>query len=690
MPELAQVLFNLPVEKSFTYQVPSGTPLGVRVVAPFRRRRLTGIVLGGAQAPADQDYEIREVARVVDSEPLIAEQQIELARWLSGFYLCSLGEALFAMLPGGRREVDAPALGEDYDHREGVELSEDQQSAVELMTRSGQGAFYLYGITGSGKTEVFLRVAAELVARDRGVIYLVPEIALAHQLFDELRARFGETVAVLHSGLSPSQRLAEWQRIRSGKARLVVGARSAVFAPVPALGMIVVDEEHEGSYKASSTPRYHARQVAFHRAHTEGCLLVMGSATPSVEAYHGMRSGTLRELRLRERLSGGSLPAMEVVDMKKEAGLLSRRLVEAVQQAHGRGRQAILFLNRRGFSYTFVCRSCGYEHKCRRCSVPLTYHKTKDRLVCHYCGLTDRPRTDCPECGSLDVGYAGFGTQRIEEELALTFPSLRIERVDTDSVKKGSRLGELLREFRGGGIDLLVGTQMVAKGLNFPGVQLVGIVSADTGMQLPDFRALERSFALIVQVAGRAGRMSSDGRVVVQTMRPQSAVIQYARLGEVDRFYEEEIAVRRELGYPPFARMVRLIVRGRSLEKVSATADLLARAAEAGAGALERGGDRPRALRSAPARDGGDLPGAPRDRDEGGSEQDTDGSDDGLEVLGPVECPIARIAGNHRVHLILKASRLSVCRAAARRAVRTVGRTAGAYIEIDVDPVSML
>jgi primosomal protein N' (replication factor Y) len=651
MPELTQVLFNLPVQKSFTYEVPSGTRIGVRVVAPFGSRRLTGVVMGSGGSEPAADFEIRPVVRIVDAEPLIGPQQLELARWIADFYLCSMGEALFTMLPSGRREIEAPAFDGDHEQRQDVALSEDQKAAVDLMLAAGEGAYYLYGITGSGKTEVFLRVAEELVGRGRGVIYLVPEIPLAHQLFDELRPRFGETVAVLHSGLTPSQRLAEWHRVRSGRALLVVGARSAVFAPVPDLGLIVIDEEHEGSYKAGATPRYHARQVAFHRARTEGCLLVMGSATPSVEAYHGMKTGTLRELRLNERLSGGRLPAVEVVDMKREKGLLSRRLVESIHQAQRRGRQAILFLNRRGFSYTFVCRSCGYEHKCRRCSVPLTYHKTKDRLICHYCGLTDRPRHECPECGSLDVGYAGFGTQRIEEELSSAFPSLRVERIDTDSVRKGSRLRGLLQEFRAGDIDLLVGTQMVAKGLNFPGVQLVGIVSADTGMQLPDFRAMERAFALIVQVAGRAGRTSPDGQVVVQTMRPQSSVIQYARLGETDRFYEEEIAVRRELGYPPFARMVRLIVRGRSPGKVAATADRLARAATEYAGKVQAGE---------------------------------------VEVLGPVECPISRISGNHRVHLILRAQRSLSCRAAARRALQSAGRTSGVYVEVDVDPVSML
>ncbi len=333
--------------------------------------------------------------------------------------------------------------------------------------------------------------------------------------------------------------------------------------------------------------------------------------------------------------------------MKRESGVLSRPLLEAVRDARAEGRQSILFLNRRGFSYYFYCRSCGYEMKCRRCSVALTYHKARERMVCHYCGASAAPVDVCPECGSLDVGSAGFGTEKIEEDLAAIFPDMRIARLDTDTARRRSVLKATLAEFRTGRLDVLVGTQMVAKGLDFPGVKVVGVVSADTGLQLPDFRALERTFALIVQVSGRAGRVTPDGRVIVQTLRPETGVIQRAARNESDAFYAEELALRRQLRFPPFWRLVRLLVRGRSRERVEAAAAAAAQLARAAGQA-------------------------------------------GVDVLGPVECPLSMIAANYRQHVLLRGERLGPVHAAARAVQRGWKKGSGVYLEVDVDPVSLL
>jgi len=645
-----QVVFNLPVDRTFTYSPPEGMLVpepGVRVRAPFGSRRLTGAVVAVQRKPEAASYAIRAIERVVDAKPLFGDRELELARWIARFYLCSAGEALFTMLPGGRRESESDGAEVEPAGRGELSLSEHQRSAVDRIVTGGESAYYLYGVTGSGKTEVFLRVAKEVLVGGRGVIYLVPEISLVHQVVRIFATELGPRVVELHSGLSPSQRLRTWSLIRDGKADLVIGARSAVFAPLPRLGLIVIDEEHEGSYKAGSTPRYHARQVAFHRSRVEGCRLLMGSATPSIEALHSMGEGRIVRLDLPERLAGGRLPSVEVVDMKRESGVLSRALLEGLRETQAAGRQAILFLNRRGFSYYFYCRSCGFEMKCRRCSVALTYHKAREKMICHYCGAAAEPVTACPECGSVDIGSSGFGTEKIEEELTSIFPGLRVARLDTDATRRRQVLKTTLSKFLHGELDVLVGTQMVAKGLDFPGVNLVGVVSADTGLQLPDFRALERTFALIVQVSGRAGRITPDGRVIVQTLRPETGVIQRAARNEAEAFYREELALRRELRFPPFWRLVRLLVRGRDAKRVEEAAARAAESAHAAAGA-------------------------------------------GVEILGPVECPLALIAGNHRRHILLRGRRLGGVHAAAR-AVRAGWRKGtGVYLEIDVDPVSLL
>ncbi len=659
MPEFLDLVFNLPIEGPFTYSLPKSLEAeqGVRVAAPFRGRRLVGYVVGQPDGPPPGVTTIKEIQRVVDQKPLFDEALLKLARWMSTMYICSLGEALAAILPGGKRETEPDVVEPGDNDRGKYEPADQQLRAIERINRQQGGTFYLHGVTGSGKTEVFLQAARKTVAEGRGVIYLVPEISLTHQVLDLFRAEFGERLAVLHSGLTPSSRLKEWHRIREGKAMLVVGARSAVFAPMARLGLIVIDEEHEGSYKSSSTPRYHARQVAMHRSRQQGATLLMGSATPSLEAYYHMQQGDLERLSLPARLSGGTMPRVTIQDMKGEIGPLSRNLIAAIRRAHAGGRQTILFLNRRGFAYFFHCRSCGYSCKCRNCSVSMTYHKKRDRLVCHYCGHQEKTLAVCPECGSLDIGYSGFGTERIEEEVAGLFPDLTVERIDTDAVRQKKVLRRVLQDFRSGAIDILLGTQMVAKGLNFPGVKLVGIVSADTGLQLPDFRASERTFSLILQVSGRAGRYHPDGEVLVQTNVPENATIQLAATADLERFYQQELKAREEQGFPPFSRLIRLVFRSANAKKARSAAADFKRLIYSG-------------IHSGQAPAAAPLP--------------------LFDTLGPAECPLAIISGKHRIHIIFRTLRFADFHQLMRSKLRAFTVPSGVYVEVDVDPVSLL
>ncbi|MBN1698534.1 MAG: primosomal protein N' [Spirochaetales bacterium] len=651
MKAYIDVIFNLPVSRHFTYVLPDRLTAepGQRVQAPFGSRKLTGYIVGIRSDPPAGCARIREIERIIDPSRVFDEKLLDLAHWVSTMYMCSPGEALAAMLPGGKKEKDPDYCLTDEGEwgTKKYELAPQQISAIGDICSHREGAFYLHGVTGSGKTDVYIRTAEHVLGGGRDVIYLVPEISLTHQVSEILLRRFGDAVAIVHSGLTPSQRLNEWMRILSGRARFVVGARSAVFAPVSRLGLIIVDEEHEGAYKSSSTPRYHARQVAMHRCTSEKALLIMGSATPSLEAYYRMKEGKLSSILLPERLSGGRMPAIEIVDMKHEKGPLSGELIEEIKKTHDEGRQTILFLNRRGFAYYFHCRSCGYEMKCKHCSVSLTFHKQRGEMVCHYCGYKTRPVEVCPECKSLDVGYSGFGTEKIEEEMKLIFPDLIVRRIDTDAVRKKRVLRTILSDFRQGKIDVLLGTQMVAKGLNFPKVKLVGIISADTALNLPDFRASERTFSLIVQVSGRAGRSHPDGKVIVQTIRPDSEAIRMAVSMRCEEYYETELDARRELEFPPFVRLIRIVFRGKDMRKTRAAAKALY------------------------------------------SVLDNEISEF-AEILGPAECPISIISANYRYQLIFRSREFGRLHRVVKKTFLSYKTATGVYCEIDVDPVSLL
>ena len=538
-------------------------------------------------------------------------------------------------------------------------LTDEQQRAYDLIVRRmDRGKFavvLLHGVTSSGKTEVYLQVIAEAVRRGKQAIVLVPEISLTPQTVRHFRSRF-RRIAVLHSRLTESERRRCWHLIRAGEADVVIGARSAIFAPVPSLGLLVIDEEHENSFKQEDVPRYHARDVGIMRARLDEALVVLGSATPSLESYHNSRSGKYTAVRLRRRIGGWPLPPVEIVDMRYEwAGrgrprVISGRLESCMRESLSAGHQVILFINRRGFAPFVQCPRCGYVLKCPRCEISLNYHAGADLVMCHYCGLEQRPPRSCPECALEEIRYAGMGTERVEAATRQLFSDTVVLRMDSDTMKTRHAHERTLDQFGLGRAGVLVGTQMIAKGLDFPNVTTVGVVNADVTLHLPDFRSRERTFQLLAQVAGRAGRGPAGGRVIVQTFMPGDPSIQAAARHDYERFAEAELAARRRLNYPPFGRMARIIARGPRLPPIQRyMAELTAY------------------LRRL-------------------CEQMGDGS----HVLGPAPAPVARIKRRHRCHAMLKCPTAASLHRILDEITDLLKGPAGAKVIVDVDPLSML
>lgn len=539
-------------------------------------------------------------------------------------------------------------------------LMPQQQDAlsacIEAMDgRGSSSVIVLNGVTGSGKTEVYLQAIAHAVSVGKSAIVLVPEIALTPQTVDRFRGRFGEVVAVLHSDLSEGERHDEWHRIRKGVAKIVVGARSALFAPVPDLGLIVVDEEHEHSYKQDETPRYNARDMAVVRGSISKCAVVLGSATPSLESVLNVRKGKYREVRMPHRIDHRKMPVMRIVDLclgREEGGkphVLSDELVEGIRMRLNKSEQTMLFLNRRGFSSQLLCPKCGEAPKCEHCSVTLTYHKATQKLMCHFCGTEYPVPRLCPnpQCRTPDFKYSGIGTQRIEEVVRKIFPHARVHRMDSDTMTRRESYRTVLGDFRSGKIDILIGTQMIAKGLDFPNVTLVGVVLADMSLQVPDFRSAERTFQLLTQVAGRAGRGDISGEVIVQTFSPHHWAIQAARRMDFDTFADQELAFREELEYPPYAHLVCLTCRG---EDATAVERCIGQVGEL-------------VKKSLPA---------------------------AVHAAGPVPSPLAKLKGQYRFQMIFRAKTTAAITKPLREAIRAVKWPKKVYYALDVDALDMI
>lgn len=533
-------------------------------------------------------------------------------------------------------------------------LTPAQAHAVDALRKAlEQGAyqpFLLFGVTGSGKTEVYLRAAAECLRTGRSVLVLVPEIALTAQLSQAFRERFGASVALWHSQLSPSERYGQWLRIQRGDAPIVVGARSAIFAPLPHLGLIIIDEEHESSYKQSTAPTYHARTLAEARARDSNAVLLLGSATPALETFYRAEQGLLQRLELPERVGGARLPETRLIDQRgKPFQPISPELLEALQQTLARGEQAILFLNRRGYAPLLLCRECGFTPMCPQCSVSLVYHRgATPFLLCHHCGHREHAPSTCPQCNGLEIRPFGVGTQRIEAALQQLLPEARTTRLDRDAFARRGQYLQILADFRAGALDVLIGTQMAARGLDFPRVTLVGVISADTGLYLPDFRASERVFQLLTQVIGRAGRRHQQGLALIQTYNPDHPAVQCALRQDYRAFYAQELEIRREVGYPPFVRLVNLLCTDANPHAAERP---LQQIADALSGQL------------------GDVL---------------------LQVLGPAPAPLERLEGQYRYHLLFKCAPDAEPAELLTPALNALPLADRARVKVDIDPMQLL
>jgi primosomal protein N' (replication factor Y) len=726
----------VPAHDLLTYGVPDGmSPVepGMRVRMPLGRQTRTGVVAGFAAAPPPG--RLRSILNVLDPDPFLPPDLLELCRWTARYYLVTLAEVIGTIVPAvlppppaerfvalirtldpeeeavlarrapararayrvlaaapGRTLAAAAARAAGLDpahvralvgaglaevvNREPASappppeepaarpvLTPAQRTAVaalhDAVDRGAHGSFLLHGVTGSGKTEVFLAAAEHTLAAGRNVVVLVPEIALTHQIVERVRERFGGAVAVLHSGLGPRERWSEWRRVRRGEARVVVGARSAVFAPVARLGLVVVDEEHDAAYKQEEGLRYNARDLAVVRARLANAVVVLASATPSAESHWAAHEGRHVLLRLPDRPTAHPLPAVEVVDLRGHRPdpsgprLLSEPLRLALADNLERRGQTLVFLNRRGFATYLQCPACGAAASCPQCSVTLTWHRARGALVCHHCHHHRRPPAACPECGATGLEAFGVGTEQIEATLRACYPLAAVDRLDRDAAQRMGAQRRILREWRAGATDILVGTQMVSKGHDVPGVTLVVVLLADLSLNVPDFRAAERTLQLLVQVAGRAGRGATPGRVVVQTLRPAHPSIVAAATHDHAGFMAGELERRRALGYPPFARLVNVRIDGRDPVRVERVARELAAVVRARAAQL--------------------------------------GLDD-RAVLGAAPAPLTRVRGRHRWQVLLRAADVPALRALARlaRAQQAAARAAHVRVAIDVDPYSML
>jgi primosomal protein N' (replication factor Y) len=749
---LIRVALPLPLDRLFTYRLGDDQAVparGSRVEVSFGRRRLVGFAVEPARS-APPGVRLRPIRQVLDPEPVLSETEWALAEWMARYYVAPLGLVLRLFHPAGASgEVEgeegggrpgAPARlhvlpAERAGEAEGgaieaalarapqqlrvwraaVELTEPveqaalcaelgvspgvvaalaarglvrveerevrldpyagedalpgvaaegeptpaQEEAIERIGRAlaepgGPAApILLQGITGSGKTRIYVEAVARVLARGGKAIVLVPEIGLAAPAVARFRARFGDRVAVLHSALSRGERASAWSRVRSGAAPIVVGARSALFAPVGRAELVVVDEEHESAYKQDETPRYLARDVAVYRGALERGVVVLGSATPSLESRSNAEAGKYRRVTLPGRIGGRPLPAVEIVDLAREGAVvgpgLSDVLVKAIEDTLGAADQALLFLNRRGFAAFVQCTDCGWVGSCPNCRISLTYHHRSPKLVCHYCDHREPARDACPACGGRALDTRGLGTQQVEAAVRARFPSARVARMDLDTTGRKGSHARIYRAMQAREIDVLVGTQMIAKGFDLPGVALVGVVNADTALHFPDFRATERTFQLLVQVAGRAGRGDRPGRVVLQTWLPGHFVVTAAAAHDYEAFYRRETPDRVALGYPPATRLANVVASGPEAAAVEAG---IARVAEH--------------LRARPAA--------------------------GLTVVGPAPCPLERLRGRWRHHVLLKAETPPPLDRALRDLARSEEELVGRSnrLEIDRDPMSLL
>jgi primosomal protein N' (replication factor Y) len=670
---LVSVALGVPGEEPYQYLVPEEMvgkiKLGIRVRVPLGASERFGYVVGVTGQAEVAEAKLKAIAGVVEDEVLLPEHFLELTKWMAEYYFCSWGQALECVMPApfkkGRTTIKARVK------KKGVEADKElvhatplhdmtpaqteAYSKVRAMLQAGKtGDFLLHGVTGSGKTEIYLKLIADILAEGRSAIVLVPEISLTPQTTERFLARFGDRVAVVHSRLSAGKRLEAWWRAKNGEAQVVVGPRSALFSPVRRLALVVIDEEHDDSYKQGETPRYETGQVARKRCELEGACLLRASATPSLESFEAARTGQLSLLELPGRILNRPMPEVTVVDMhQQKAGratrLFSIPLENAMREALKNGEQTILLLNRRGYAPFISCPACGFLAKCPRCHVSLVFHQDGRKNLCHLCHFTEPVPSTCPSCSERNLRFLGSGTEKVEGEALRLFPGARVVRMDRDATAKQGEHERILDAFRRRQIDILLGTQMVAKGHDFPDVSVIGVISADVALNLADFRAAERTFSLLTQVAGRAGRKDIPGRVFIQTFSPSHYAIAASKLHDYAGFFAQESAFRKELSLPPSRHLVQIIFAGRVEPEIFKKALEFKKAWDTSASA------------TASASDAGDL------------------------LLGPAPCLIPRKFNQYLWNIFIKTEDVAVTNRRIRETLKSFDRK-GVQITVDVDP----
>lgn len=687
----AEILFPINAE-AFTYLVPeeleAKMTTGSRVLAPFKRGKKVGIVVGiniNTDMPAGArrglalnkrafhrvsptktgKITLKHIEAVLDDEPLVPDNLLNLIQWVGQYYMSTSGLALKNAVPsafftGKKAGKSRIVYDEEVKEAKSLDLNDEQSGALSEIISADKGVFLIHGVTGSGKTEIYIR-AIKALPPDREAIVLVPEIALTAQMIDRFRANFGMSVVFYHSGLSVGERITQWHKMRNGEVKVVIGVRSAVFAPFNNIGLIVIDEEQEASYKQFEGLRYNARDAALARAQLEGIKVILGSATPSMEAYYNAKSGKIRYLELTQRIDQRPLPDVDIIDMTKEEKQtfsLSNKLMEALKENLGNGHQSLIMLNRRGYAPFFMCTDCGHTYKCPACSITLIYHKDTNTLNCHYCGSYLNPQDTCPDCKGTRIKCLGTGTQRAEEEILSLMHGLAFKRMDKDTTQKKLSHYRIIKQMEEKKIDVLLGTQMVAKGHDFPDVTLSAVISGDIALNMPDFRSAERALQLFTQLAGRAGRGEVPGRAFIQTYEPEHYVFDYVRNHDYKGFYDKEIELRKELSYPPFSRLLRIIFSFK-------TKDAAAKIVKVISGRIKK--MNPPSVSVA--------------------ERETAG---GIEILGPSPAPIEKIRNLWRWHIILKGKNAKALRQAASGILEKIKDFKEMKIDIDVDPINML
>ncbi|MBF0492115.1 MAG: primosomal protein N' [Deltaproteobacteria bacterium] len=596
-----------PINSTLTYQIPdallASLKIGQRLLIPLGKRKIVGIYLGEESSKLPQTFEVKNIEGILDEEPYFTAKQVQFLHWAAEYYLCPLGEMFKTAMPGelakvpreGKRK-EKITLSRQGRRRNALQLSSNQQKIVEEIQKyPGFQTHLLHGVTGSGKTEIYLELIRQTLEQGRQALCLVPEIGLTPQLLERFQKIFGDEVQAYHSNLSNRQRLEIWQRAKDRQFSVLLGTRSSLFVPFPNLGLIVVDEEQDSSYKQEERVRYHARDLAIVRAKFENICVILGSATPSVETYYKANSKKYIYHELLERFGEAKLPELEFVDLKasnspevtlkffhpdkaKEKNkysknkLLSPQLLKAIAERLKHKEQSLIFLNRRGFAHFLLCQDCAYSPRCPNCDITLTFHQKRKKLICHYCDFIQAAPDHCPQCKGLSWLPMGSGTEKIEEELNKLFPEAKISRMDRDSTSKKGSLEKILKDLAEGKIDILVGTQMIAKGHDYPQVTLVGILLADASLHHPDFRASEITFQTLSQVSGRAGRGTKAGKVLLQCFESEHYSLQYAAKHQTQEFYAQELEQRKELSYPPFSRLLVLRFQGNVQKKVEQSA----------------------------------------------------------------------------------------------------------------------